>query len=389
MGQPKIRILDDGEIDGGIPEEWDVKPKKKRPRRWRRLHRIVKLLFLITPVILVTVLATLVATEKIDLNQFEIYRRLCFMTLGPNRLLYSTYGTEDLAGTFALLQVDPDSGRTCATGNRLTVTSSAVWSPDGNHILYDGDMESSSIRISDVTGSDVRTIIPHGSHAKMSLDGKRILYTYQTGNMSSLFVADVDGAYNRQLHENISNYFWLPDNASLILTYSRTPQGIFKMNLDGTKPELMVMGNNPVLSPDGKLLAFTGPQVDTEPLFVSDLDGSNKRHIGNMPLANRIDLAWSPDSRYIAFTKPIGSISERKYQIDIVDLDTSSSYALTNDGQSLRPVWSPDGKRIAFIKVIDASTDVYVINADGTNPHKLLSNSHIGTALQWRPQPSN
>lgn len=53
--------------------------------------------------------------------------------------------------------------------------------------------------------------------------------------------------------------------------------------------------------------------------------------------------------------------------------------------------WSPDGKKIAFIKIPDSQTpftigELWLINADGSNPHKLAeADAGHGYAANWSP----
>src|SRR6266705_2334587 len=45
---------------------------------------------------------------------------------------------------------------------------------------------------------------------------------------------------------------------------------------------------------------------------------------------------------------------------------------LTNaDGADLAPAWSPDGRRIAFQSTRDGNWEIYVMNADGSEVHRL------------------
>ncbi len=98
MSMSDIRIGDDGEIQGGAPDDWPEKPKKGRSSPWRRrLRRLFLLLIIIVPVIAITLIITLASLGRIDLTTLPLYRRWCVASLGKERLGY--IGSESLANS--------------------------------------------------------------------------------------------------------------------------------------------------------------------------------------------------------------------------------------------------------------------------------------------------
>jgi TolB protein len=74
--------------------------------------------------------------------------------------------------------------------------------------------------------------------------------------------------------------------------------------------------------------------------------------------------SWSPDGKRIAFTM----IRNDSTEIGIVNRDGTGFVQLTNDGQQNRsPVWSPDGRQLAFFSAQGGLDDVYMMNNDGSN----------------------
>ena len=54
------------------------------------------------------------------------------------------------------------------------------------------------------------------------------------------------------------------------------------------------------------------------------------------------------------------------------------------------PRWSPDGKRIAFTRYLDktksqTTAEVFVMNADGTDPQRLTYNNVLDVDSSWSP----
>jgi len=55
----------------------------------------------------------------------------------------------------------------------------------------------------------------------------------------------------------------------------------------------------------------------------------------------------------------------------------------SNPAQDAEPAWSPDGSHIAFTSTRDGTTDIYVMNADGSSPVRLTTGG--GMQLSWSP----
>ena len=91
---------------------------------------------------------------------------------------------------------------------------------------------------------------------------------------------------------------------------------------------------------------------------------------------------WSPDDQRIAF------VSERdgSPQVYIMNADGSNPTRLTQGGAvDQLPTWSPDGTRIAFQTNRDGNNEVYVMNADGSNPTNLTQSPAADEFPAWSP----
>jgi hypothetical protein len=267
MEKPTIRILDDGEIEGGVPSELDYHPKKKRPSRWRRPRRVLKGFLLAIPVVLVTIFVTLLATEKIDPNVFEWYRRLCLSTLGPNRL---TYATGEAPTTIGFVQMDVESGRYCYTLSRLPQgTTSLSWSPDGNqllYILYALEEPSPSLRLINADGSNNRLLVSLALDGKWSPDGKSIQY-WRTDKRTS------SGQFVRY-----------EINADGTNAHEITEENAFAESSTNNRPNLP--------SPNGKYIAYLQREGQTTNVYVANHDGTNNHLVATDVHANSVQ--WKP-----------------------------------------------------------------------------------------------
>jgi len=109
------------------------------------------------------------------------------------------------------------------------------------------------------------------------------------------------------------------------------------------------------VSPDGTKVAFTGmvdPYEQSMQLFVSDIDGTNRRLISSdTDLYKSVVFSWSPDSRRLAYGRYWSkSNGEVRFGIYIHDLETGRNDRISHDANCMDPAWSPDGRWIAHIR---------------------------------------
>jgi len=97
-------------------------------------------------------------------------------------------------------------------------------------------------------------------------------------------------------------------------------------------------------SPDGKHIAYTDKNYE---LWVRNISGSRVVKVASSMEGNFWDLAWSPDSKWLAFAQDPANWNS---QIRLYSLDDTSITDLTTDrAQSYSPAWSPDGRWIYFL----------------------------------------
>lgn len=139
----------------------------------------------------------------------------------------------------------------------------------------------------------------------------------------------------------------------------------------GTTLNTGAAGGNPKFSSDGSMITYSGNGI-----WVMNADGTNKRLVvgsGGSP-------AFSPDGQKLAFTTSSGPSG-----ISVVNLDGSGLRQLTTQG--LKAGWSPDGTQIAFVSYQnspDGHTDVWIMNADGSNPHVALQRPGEDLDVVWQ-----
>ncbi len=104
-----------------------------------------------------------------------------------------------------------------------------------------------------------------------------------------------------------------------------------------------------------------------------------------LPLASGIDVETmmrikrisdpqlSPDGKTVAFSVQSVDLAENKRvtQIYTVPLDGGYPRMLTTEGSNDRPRWSPDSSKIAFVSTRSGSSQIWLMNADGSAQSQL------------------
>jgi Tol biopolymer transport system component len=135
---------------------------------------------------------------------------------------------------------------------------------------------------------------------------------------------------------------------------------------------------SPAWSPDGRWIAYAGETLYSDVdrnfrgIYVLPADGGHERALTRTGWDD-LAPAWSPDGSKIAFVRDLWT----KAFVVVVEVETGASRRLapalgvTPDSFPQPPSWSPDGRRIAFTGASDRSSDIFVVNADGTGLRNL------------------
>jgi hypothetical protein len=123
-----------------------------------------------------------------------------------------------------------------------------------------------------------------------------------------------------------------------------------------------VLDFHPMYSPDGSKLAYiTSEDRDYRipHLAIYDFE-TGERTILDEFVDTRI--SWSPDGEELVFLRSKGGLND----IYIYNLETEKERRISADLRARDPHVSPDGKRIAFTRNGDGSTNLCLINRDGS-----------------------
>ena len=123
-------------------------------------------------------------------------------------------------------------------------------------------------------------------------------------------------------------------------------------------------------------------------IFILDSSGNILARDGNSAAGFNFQILVPVSSgTYYILVEAYRSTTD--YTLDVRNLSSASNIATNltqNASDDWIPVWSPDGQRIAFASNRDGNTEVYVMDADGSEPTNLTQNADTdGWNLVWSP----
>ena len=155
-----------------------------------------------------------------------------------------------------------------------------------------------------------------------------------------------------------------PPDVDPLLTVTNTPAN--------------VVIDNPQLT--GKIVYTC--QVAGDEICIINADGSGWKRLTNMPSAS-FYASLSPDGKFVLFINNQTGITEI-YELELASGDIQQLTKLKSDVGS--PEISPDNTFILFTRHVSNNSQVWIMNRDGSDPHKLYAvdgkDAHDAT---WSP----
>ena len=278
-----------------------------------------------------------------------------------------------------------------------------------------------------------------------SPDGSQIAFVR---NGDVLLVSPLGGP-ERKVAESSGRVAWIPDGSALLVLQktSAFAQSIFRVTLaTGQKqrltfPKDISIGDvGMAMSPDGRTLAFCRTETEGCDLFLMPATGGEARRLTN-DRRGILGFAWTADGREVVFgsnrqgrfqlwrvaARPVDSAgsypspalvqgagddarnpsisrnSKLAYQQYRRDFDIQRAEVIGPEGTAkhrlgqsttliastqldAEPSWSPDGNAIAFVSNRSGAQELWVCDADGSNPLKLTSFAGASVIYpRWSP----
>jgi Tol biopolymer transport system component len=269
---------------------------------------------------------------------------------------------------------------------------------------------SGDIWVMNADGSDRRRITRSGRgidfDPDLSPDGRRIVFRTSRGRyapdtqgmgLEGIFVVNVRTRRERQIQPRTGGLFpdWSPDGKKI--AFSGLPRGggpldtIHLMNPDGSGLlDLGAPGECATWSPDSsKLIYCSHPGDGNWAVWVMNADGSNRRQLTHPKLTEPAGAhgdypgAWSPDGAQIVYSSEIGGDRE----LFLMNADGSDQHRLTHfRGGDGAEAWLPD-RRIVFshFRGDEPLPHWYLIRPDGSGLRSLPKLYGAGDPLDWLP----
>ncbi|WP_334184394.1 Tol-Pal system beta propeller repeat protein TolB [Novosphingobium sp.] len=220
----------------------------------------------------------------------------------------------------------------------------------------------------------------------------KIAYIAETGpkdhRMKRLAIMDSDGANHRYLTSGQSTALtprYSPDYSKILyLSYLNGQPSIYVYDLASNTQKLIARTGNPTMaprwSPDGKWVLYSMASGGNTDIYrISSAGGGTPQRLTNTPGIS-IGGSYSPDGNQIVFE----SDRSGNQQIYVMNADGSNQHRISFfGGRSATPEWSPRGDQIAFTHVA-GNLRIAVMNPSGGGMRH-LTDSWQDEAPTWSP----
>lgn len=298
--------------------------------------------------------------------------------------------------------VSPAGGRP-----RLLTSASGIdlaWTPDGQSLAFvdrNSPGEPFSIFAIPLRGGPRRrlTVPPLGTfgdtHCAFSPNGRRLaVVRYWNRYQSDLLVVRIDEPESERVERlttgsaGMTGIAWSPDGRAIVFG---SHQGLWKVPLAGARrPTRVVAFNGGAYFP--AFSRTTGQGSSIRLVFQSDINDVNiwrwdpaRRQARKIAGSTWYDdfPAVAPGGDRVAFA----SNRTGENEIWVADADGSNPQQVTfhRGPVVMSPAWSPDGKRLAFSSEVGGNRDIYVIRPDGSHSTRITTAPSEETNPSWSP----
>jgi Tol biopolymer transport system component len=290
------------------------------------------------------------------------------------------------------------------------MAGSPKWSADGKRVVFyalDAEYTFAARFIGEVTSQIVSVDLSTGARIEHTsgpglkvspqfLSADRIGYLMKgPGQKGELAFTTGGRGADAPAPGAIRNPAWSPDGKQLVyekFVYdSKQSQPLyakdqtFELRFSGEFPAISSTGKL-ALSPFGDVGALRITPFDQIAVYVSDLDGTNRKQLFQQDGGGAFSPSWSPDGQWVVFG--YGAVfkdrESKPQQLIMTRADGSQRRELTSGPlNSGFPSWSPDGKRIVYRVWSKQERGLQILNLeDGKSSRLTTANDNFPS---WSP----
>ena len=224
-------------------------------------------------------------------------------------------------------------------------------------------------------------------------DGQRAVMIRIVGGREQLFTVKLDGSGEKQITFDDADHedpVWSPDGSKIAYVLVKDGKKVVHlMDPDGRGSVPVTPASqsaiHPSFTPDGgEILYCTDddlrpPEKNESQIYAVNVATKRVRTV----ISGGVNTypVMSPDGRRIAWRKIVGDMNS---EVFVADADGSNPRNLTNHWSwEGWPAWSPDGRTIAFAGSRNNSYQIFLMNPDGSNVRLLANTEGRGTSPKW------
>lgn len=135
--------------------------------------------------------------------------------------------------------------------------------------------------------------------------------------------------------------------------------------------------SNPAFSPDGQWVVFDSTVTGNSEIYQMRVNGTGLQNLTDHP-SHEVNAVWS--SGGIVFE----SNRDGKNDLYLMSPDGTGIFNLTNElGYDGAAAWSSDGQQLAFMTGREITPQIYLMQADGSQPTRLTDGEFPTWAGEW------
>lgn len=224
--------------------------------------------------------------------------------------------------------------------------------------------------------------------AAISPDGKYVAYTDPTGLYLRVIDTGETSAVKMSEPLRFAELTWLPDGTRLIASgWSDLTEsvGLYSISIFGGTPKKLRDGWRPVVSPDGKRVAFLDADRPVRDIWIMGPEGENAVRVVTAQEGEQFwQVAWAPGGDRLAYGK---SAPGGRYTIEAIAIDARQKSVVLQDSQLFQNwrgvlpfVWLPDDRIVYARRELPPnqfSSNLWAIAVDSSDAAIPQSNRRV------------